>query len=85
MNQTDFVQMKKRLDSLQTEKSKAEGALESEMKRLKDEFGYKSVEEATAFIKKQEKVLEEKQKKVDRLLQELDEAISEVEDKLHNG
>ena len=58
----DYLQLKKEAEEAQQQADKAEGALEGVMKRLKDEFGCKSLESAEKKLKELEKI-EKKAKK----------------------
>jgi hypothetical protein len=80
-NTADFLKLKQRVDTLRARRDKAEGALDSEMCRLKG-LGFNSVEEAKAFVLKSNEQATELQDKVDRLLEELDGEISTIEGSL---
>ena len=49
-NLNDFTMLKTKAEKLQREASRAEGALEADMKRLKSEFGCSSLKEADAKL-----------------------------------
>lgn len=80
-NTASFLKLKQRVDNLRARRDKADGALGSEMSRLK-ELGFNTIEEAKAFVKKSSEQAAELQEKIDRLLEELDGEVSTIEGSL---
>jgi hypothetical protein len=58
----DFIDLKKNVEELRSKVHRAEGSLEQGMKRLENEFGCKSLEEAEDELKELRRK-EEKEKK----------------------
>jgi len=48
----DLLALKKKIEQAKTDHARAEGALEETKKRLKDEFGFSTLEEIDAEIKR---------------------------------
>jgi len=70
----DLNQIKKKIEEAKREKAKYEGRLDELMKRLKEEFGIKSVQQA----RKKLTILE---KKVDSLEEEIESRLQELKTK----
>lgn len=62
MNLNKYLRMKEKIESLQREADKAEGAAEQSLKRLQKDFGCKSLEEAKRLIEERE----EEQRKLEK-------------------
>ena len=77
---TDEVnQLKRRVDALKTQRARDEGALEPLMKKLKDEFGCTTIEQARAAHAKLKTKLAEKQQALQDTVATLDQAITSIE------
>ena len=68
-----YQKLKKRVDKLQHEKSRADGALAQTMDRLKKEHGCKSLSEASAKLKKMTKEQEKAEREFDSAVGQFDE------------
>lgn len=79
MSQETFEQKLKRLkgqyEKDKTELAKAEGSLESAMERLKNEFKYKSIDEAKEALESMNTQLETMQTSIETILDSLSEVI----------
>jgi hypothetical protein len=76
---TEVVGLKSRVDALKTQRARDEGALEPLMKKLKDEFGCKNLDEARALHAKLKGEQTKKQEALNKTVGDLDEAISAIE------
>ena len=75
----NVAQLKRRVDTLRTQRSRDEGALEPLMKKLKDEFGCKNLDEARALHAKLKTELGKKQEALQESVESLDQAITAIE------
>jgi len=75
----DLKQMRARLDGLKTQRAKDEGALEQTMKRLKDEFGCTSLEQARTLYGKLKRENEETASGLDAQAEQLDGLLTAME------
>lgn len=64
-------ELRKKLDDAKSSKARIEGALSVHMKKLKEEFGFDSVEEANKELTVYNKKIEKLKKDYDKTLEEI--------------
>lgn len=77
MNEAKFQKLREQVEELQTEKSKAEGVLESLKKELKKDYGVKTIKEGKALLKKLQKELEEEEAEFESQMGEFETMLKE--------
>jgi chromosome segregation ATPase len=75
----DFTKLQKRMESLRAKRDQAMGALKAEKARLKEEFGFDSVEEARQFISNTTDTIQDLREKIDKQIEMLDTDLTEIE------
>ena len=69
-----LLQIKKQIDDSKIEKAQIEGAIDQNLKRLKDEFGVSTLERAKKKLDKLAEEEKELQKKLDKAVDKLEES-----------
>ena len=72
-NLKDYLKLKKEAEEAQQQADKAEGTLEGVMKRLKEEFGCKTLKEAEKKLKELEKIESKSKKDFNTAVEKLEE------------
>ena len=75
MNIDDFKKLKDKLEAAKQKKAKAEGFIEATLKKLKEEFGCSSLEEAEKKLESLNAQIEKEEKQLDKLLDKIDKAV----------
>jgi hypothetical protein len=69
----EYERLKKQEEEAARERDQAIGAKETYLKQLKEEFGCKTVEDATALLLKKEKELSKLKRTIEKKLEAFDE------------
>jgi predicted nucleic acid-binding Zn-ribbon protein len=72
----DFEELKERIETAKIKKSKAEGALEESMNRLKKEYGCSTIEEAEDKLAKLQKEIDSDEDKLEVMLKEIEGSVN---------
>ena len=75
----ELKQLRQRLQTLQTQRAKDEGALEQELKRIKDTFGCKDLGAARALYRKMKGDNEAAESAVEEQAEQLDDELTALE------
>jgi len=79
INIDEYKEIKKKHEILKSKKDKAEGALDEILKRLSDEFGFDSIEEAEKQLLANKKQLEKIKTELESELEEFSKKWDEFE------
>lgn len=71
----DFTELREKIEAAKVKKSKAEGALEEFMNRLKSEFGCSTIEEAEKKLGKLQAEIDSDEEKLEKDLEEIEKAV----------
>ena len=76
MSDINFViKLKKEIDEAKEQQARYKGQLDVLYKKLKDEYGVQTIEEAEALLEKKKKTLAVRKARLDRAIQGLEETI----------
>jgi predicted RNase H-like nuclease (RuvC/YqgF family) len=75
MKIADFEKLKEKIEESKARRSRAEGALEQAMERLKKEFGCSTIEEAEAKIETLNAELDNDEAELSALLDKIEKAV----------
>jgi len=77
MNAKEFEELKKKIENAKNEQAKLSGAIETNLKILKEKFSCNSIEDAEKLLKDFKVNLEESKSRLDELVEELEEILPE--------
>lgn len=69
------IKLKKEIDEAKEQQARYKGQLDVLYKKLKDEYGVQTIEEAEALLEKKKKTLAVRKARLDRAIQGLEETI----------
>jgi len=78
----NLEEIKQRVDTLKTTKIRAQERLDSAMAQLKENYGYKSIDEAQEAYNKTQKEIPLLEMKLNKLLEQVETKLSSIEQSL---